>query len=140
MKKSLVPLFAGITAVMNVQAQGLQVDSTVNETAYFLSASVPEKDLAMLMKAAEEHDIPVYFRGLISDSMEKTAKYIMYMVTTYRVKGIQIDPVRFDRYGVKQVPALVKKCGDRFDIVYGNIALKQAIEMINTRGECNFTE
>ena len=68
--------------------------------------------------------------------MEQTAKYMMYMVSTYKVRGVQIDPVRFDRYGVKQVPALVKKCGDRFDIVYGNVALNQALSMIETRGDC----
>ncbi|WP_448310461.1 type-F conjugative transfer system pilin assembly protein TrbC [Pantoea sp. PGP6] len=131
---------AGLTAALAAQAedaqQGTQVGSTENETAYFLSASVPEKEMAILMKAAEARDIPVYFRGLVGDSMEQTAKYMMYMVSTYKVRGVQIDPVRFERYGVKQVPALVKKCGDHFDIVYGNVALNQALSMIETRGDC----
>lgn len=113
-----------------------QVGSTENETAYFLSSSVPEKQLAILMKAAESRGIPVYFRGLIGDSMEQTAGYMLHMVKTWGVKGVQIDPMRFDRYGVKQVPALVRKCGDRFDILYGNIALNQALDMIDKRGDC----
>ena len=92
------------------------------------------------MKAAEAKNIPVYFRGLINDNMDQTAKYMLNLITTYKVRGIQIDPVRFDRYGVKQVPALVRKCGDRFDIVYGNVALNQALDMINQRGECGTAE
>jgi len=136
-------LAAGLMTALSAQAEdapkGTQVGSTENETAYFLSASVPEKEMAILMKAAEARNIPVYFRGLVGDSMEQTAKYMMYMmymVTTYKVRGVQIDPVRFDRYSVKQVPALVKKCGDHFDIVYGNVALNQALDMISQRGDC----
>lgn len=133
-------LVAGLVTALAARAeeipQGTQVGSTENETAYFLSASVPEKELAILMKAAEHRDIPVYFRGLVGDNMAQTAKYMMYMVSTYKVRGVQIDPVRFDRYGVKQVPALVKKCGEHFDIVYGNVALEQALNMIDTRGDC----
>lgn len=138
--RNLLWLVASLTVTLPAQAedvsQGTQVGTTENETAYFLSASVPEKELAILMKAAEALDIPVYFRGLVGDSMEQTAKYMMYMVTTYRVRGVQIDPVRFERYGVKQVPALVKKCGDRFDIVYGNVTLNQALDIIGERGDC----
>ena len=115
---------------------GTQVTSTENETAYFLSSSLPDKELAILMKAAEAKHIPVYFRGLINDNMEQTAKYMLNLITTYKVRGIQIDPVRFKRYGVKQVPALVRKCGDHFDIVYGNVALNQALDMIIQRGDC----
>ena len=133
-------LAAGLMTALSAQAEdapkGSQVSSTENEMAYFLSASVPEKEMAILMKAAEARNIPVYFRGLVGDSMEQTAKYMMYMVTTYKVRGVQIDPVRFDRYSVKQVPALVKKCGDHFDIVYGNVALNQALDMISQRGDC----
>lgn len=143
-KRNPLWLAAVLMAATSAQAEdapkGTQVSTTENETAYFLSASVPEKELAILMKAAEARDIPVYFRGLVGDNMEQTAKYMMYMVSTYKVRGVQIDPVRFDRYGVKQVPALVKKCGDHFDIVYGNVALNQALDMIDRRGECHRPE
>ena len=113
-----------------------QVKDTQNEQAYFLSSSVPEKKLALLIQAAEEAGIPVYFRGLVGDSMEQTAKFMMHLVTTYKVQGVQIDPIRFEKYGVDQVPALVRKCGEHFDIIYGDIALDQALTMINRRGEC----
>ncbi|MBP2199059.1 type-F conjugative transfer system pilin assembly protein TrbC [Pantoea cypripedii] len=113
-----------------------QIDATPNESAYFLSTSIPEKQLALLIKAAESHNIPVYLRGLVDDSMEQTAKYMLHLVSTYHVSGVQIDPVRFDYYGVQQVPALVKKCGERFDIIYGNIALNDALTLLDQRGEC----
>lgn len=135
----LMAALPAIPAMGDDLPQGTQVGDTENETAYFLSASVPEKELAILMKAAEDRQIPVYFRGLVNDNMEATAQYMMYMVNTYHLQGIQVDPVRFERYGVKQVPALVKKCGEHFDIVYGNVALGQALDMINERGECRNT-
>ena len=125
-----------VSSLPALAADGTQVSSTENETAYFLSSSLPDKELALLMKAAEAKNIPVYFRGLINDNMDQTAKYMLNLIINYKVRGVQIDPVRFERYGVKQVPALVKKCGDRFDIVYGNVALSQALDMINQRGDC----
>ncbi|WP_158785030.1 type-F conjugative transfer system pilin assembly protein TrbC [Pantoea sp. BAV 3049] len=113
-----------------------QVRNTQTEMAYFLSSSIPEKDLATLIGAAESRHIPVYFRGLVNDSMEQTAQYMMHMVTTYHIQGIAIDPVRFEKYGVKQVPALVKKCGDTFDILYGNLSFNDAMKLMDTQGDC----
>lgn len=139
MKRQTITLLLALTAshaLAGNTPEPSQIRDTQNEQAYFLSASVPEKKLALLIKAAEEKGIPVYFRGLIGDSMEQTAKYMMHLVTTYRVQGVQVDPIRFEKYGVNQVPALVRKCGERFDIIYGDIALDQALTMIERRGEC----
>lgn len=113
-----------------------QVGETQNEMAYFLSSSIPEKELALLIKGAEARQIPVYFRGLVGDSMEQTARYMMHLVTTYHVKGVQVDPVRFDKYGVKQVPALVRKCGSQSDILYGNLSFNDALRIMDTQGDC----
>jgi len=113
-----------------------QVAETKNEMAYFLSSSIPEKELAILIRGAEARQIPVYFRGLVNDSMEQTARYMMHLVTTYHVKGVQVDPVRFERYGVKQVPALVRKCGSQSDILYGNLSFKDALHIMDTQGDC----
>jgi len=113
-----------------------QVSETQNEMAYFLSSSIPEKELAILMKGAEARQIPVYFRGLVNDNMEQTAQYMMHLVTTYHVKGVQVDPVRFEKYGVKQVPALVRKCGSQSDILYGNLSFNDALKIMDTQGDC----
>jgi len=115
---------------------GISPVSHADEMAFFLSTSIPEKQLAILIKAAEARGIPVYLRGLVHDSMEQTAQYMLHLVSQYQVRGVLIDPVRFERYGVKQVPALVQSCGERFDILYGNVALSDALTLLAERGEC----
>ncbi|MBT0513757.1 type-F conjugative transfer system pilin assembly protein TrbC [Morganella morganii subsp. morganii] len=112
------------------------MESNQYETAYFLSASIPEKTLASLIRSAESRGIPVYFNGLIDDSVDKTAKYILYLVRKYKINGIEIDPNRFEYYGIKAVPALVKRCGEKFDIIYGSVAIKESLELIESEGEC----
>lgn len=107
-----------------------------NEKAYFLSSSIPEKTLVTLMKSADKNNVPVYFRGLISDSMEKTAKYIQYLSTKYGVSGVQIDPVRFSEYKINNVPAYVQKCGSKFDVIFGNVSIENSQAMIKKRGDC----
>jgi len=37
-----------------------------NELAYFVSFSIPEKQLVTLIREAEQHEIPVYIRGLMA--------------------------------------------------------------------------
>ncbi|MFK3695305.1 MULTISPECIES: type-F conjugative transfer system pilin assembly protein TrbC [Serratia] len=117
-------------------ADNKPLDESPNETAYFLSASLPEKDLVLLIKAAERHQLPVYFRGLINNDMKQTANYIQYLVSKYQIAGINIDPLRFERFGINKVPALVKRCGEQFDVVFGNIALSQGLDIIARRGQC----
>ncbi len=112
------------------------LDESPNETAYFLSASLPEKDLVPLIQAAKKQNIPVYFRGLINNDMKTTATYIQYLVSKYNIAGINIDPLRFERFGINKVPALVKRCGAQFDVVYGNVALSQGLDIIARRGQC----
>lgn len=107
-----------------------------HEMAYFLSASIPEKTLASLIRSAENQEIPVYFNGLIDDSVDKTAKYMLYLVQKYKIKGVEIDPNRFEYYGVKAVPALVKRCGDKFDIIYGSGSIVQSLSYIDSEGDC----
>ena len=125
----MLPLFAS--------AEGSpSYDDVQNEKAYFLSSSIPEKTLVALMQSAEKIQVPVYFRGLVSDSMEKTAKYIQYLSSKYGVSGVQIDPVRFSEYQINNVPAYVEKCGAKFDVVFGNVSIENSQMMIKKRGDC----
>lgn len=132
-KKFLVPLLLIPTYAFS---NNNPLDENVNEVGYFLSFSIPEKQIAVLIAAAELNGLPVYFRGLINNDMEATARHIQYMVSKYNISGVQIDPVRFEKYGINKVPALVKKCGDNFDVVYGNVAIKDALELIKKQGSC----
>lgn len=112
------------------------LDSNENEIGYFLSFSIPEKQLVTLIKGAENKNIPVYIRGLVRNDMRATTKAILYLATKYNIKGVLVDPLRFDYYGVDTVPALVKKCGDKFDIIFGNVDIGQALNELELKGDC----
>ncbi|MDR5614294.1 MAG: TrbC family F-type conjugative pilus assembly protein [Arsenophonus sp.] len=72
----------------------------------------------------------------MDNSMEKTAHYLLNLIQKYQVAGIQVDPLRFGYYGITQVPALVKRCGKDFDIVYGSVAIEEGLTQINRHGAC----
>lgn len=107
-----------------------------NEMAYFVSFSIPEQQIVTLIKAAERRNIPIYLNGLVKNDMGATAKAILYLAQKYDIKGVLVDPVRFQHYGINAVPALVKKCGDKFDLVVGNVDIDYALELIRTEGDC----
>lgn len=112
------------------------LDQVEDEMAYFVSFSIPEKQLVVLLQAAERNNLPIYIRGLVNDDMKSTAKAIQYLAAKYGIQGINIDPIRFDYYGIQAVPALVKRCGSKFDVVYGNGTITHALELIEQQGEC----
>lgn len=107
-----------------------------NEMAYFVSFSIPESQLVLAIKSAEQLNIPVYLNGLINNSMDKTAKAMLYLAQKHNVQGVLVDPTRFSYYGIESVPALVKKCGNEFDVIYGNVEIKQLLETIEKEGNC----
>lgn len=47
---------------------------------------------------------------------------------------MQIDPTLYSRYGIRSVPALVVRCKAGFDVIQGNIRLKQALEKVVEKG------
>lgn len=112
------------------------LDLSDNELAYFVSFSIPERQLVALIKEAENHNIPIYIKGLVQNDMKATTKAMLYLASKYDVKGLLVDPVRFDYYGIEAVPALVKKCGNQFDVVFGNVNLTESLELIKSKGEC----
>jgi hypothetical protein len=42
------------------------------------------------------------------------------------IEGVQIDPTLYSQYNIRSVPALVVRCKAGFDVIQGNIRLKQA--------------
>lgn len=132
----LFTLFFSLSCIANEIFESQSMEENKYEIAYFLSASIPEKTLASLMKSAENKNIPIYFNGLIDDSVDKTAKYILYLVQKYKVNGIEIDPNRFEYYNIKAVPALIKRCDNKFDIIYGSGSIEQSLDIIKLEGDC----
>lgn len=123
-------------AIFAQESEVKPLDLSENELGYFVSFSIPEKQLVALMKAAEKRNIPIYLNGLVNNTVEDTAKVMMYLTQKYELQGVLIDPVRFNYYGIKSVPALVKKCGANFDVVFGNLNLEQSLALIKSEGDC----
>lgn len=119
-------MLAALMLALGAQAdeRSRPLDQTPDEVAYFVSFSIPEKSLVALLRAAQREKVPVYLRGLENK---------------YGVGSVNIDPLRFAHYGIASVPALVKRCGEKFDVVYGNLAVRDGLDLINARGECTKT-
>lgn len=137
-KKLLVTI--SILSASFVNAEEFQatepLDLSENELAYFVSFSIPEKQIVALIKSAEKRNIPVYLAGLVKNDMSATTKAILYLARKYDIKGVLIDPVRFNYYQINAVPALVKKCGTKFDVVFGNAEIDKLLELIQSEGDC----
>lgn len=137
MRKILLTMIFTLFPILSYgNMESPNMEENKNEVAYFLSSSIPEKTLASLIRSAESQGIPVYFNGLIDDSVDKTAKYMLYLVQKYKINGVEIDPNRFEYYGVRAVPALVKRCGGKFDIIYGSGAISDSLSIIDLEGDC----
>lgn len=105
------------------------------EKRLFVSFSMPQKLLTQSFEAAERSHVTVVFNGLIDNSMPKTAIFLSKLGKLYPTLSIQIDPVAFEDFKIDAVPALVVSLGKDFDVVSGNIALSDALSLINERGD-----
>ncbi|SAU74561.1 cconjugal transfer pilus assembly protein TrbC [Klebsiella pneumoniae] len=50
--------------------------------------------------------------------------------------GVQIDPTLYTQYSIRSVPSLVVRCQAGYDVVRGNIHVKQALEKVAQTGDC----
>ncbi|WP_300002359.1 type-F conjugative transfer system pilin assembly protein TrbC [uncultured Cedecea sp.] len=103
---------------------------------YFISFSIPEDTLSNMLSDARRYQAEPVMRGLINDDMKFTAAAILKLVNKGSTDGVQIDPTLFSDYNVKAVPALVMTCERGFDVIYGNIKIRQALEKIEKEGDC----
>jgi conjugal transfer pilus assembly protein TrbC len=103
---------------------------------YFVSFSVPETGLKRMLREARVYHIPALLRGLVDNSMPVTVQAVRTLVEGGATDGVQIDPPSFARYGITAVPALVVRCEHGFDVVRGNLQLKQALEKVRDGGDC----
>ena len=103
---------------------------------YFVSFSIPEAGLKQMVPEATQLGIPTLINGLIDNDFRKTASAVFELTKDSGEGGVQIDPKTFAQYGITQVPALVVRCEQGFDVMYGNIRLVSAIERIANSGDC----
>ncbi|HGP1599980.1 TPA: type-F conjugative transfer system pilin assembly protein TrbC [Salmonella enterica] len=107
---------------------------------YFVSFSIPEEGLLRMLPEARSLNIPALVNGLIDNDMRKTASAVFRLTREKNTGGVQIDPTQFARFGITTVPSLVVTCNNgAFDLVRGNIHLRQALERVSAEGECRET-
>ncbi|EDR7594205.1 type-F conjugative transfer system pilin assembly protein TrbC [Salmonella enterica subsp. enterica] len=107
---------------------------------YFVSFSIPEEGLLRMLPEARSLNIPALVNGLIDNDMRKTASAVFRLTREKNTGGVQVDPTQFARFGITTVPSLVVTCNNgAFDLVRGNIHLRQALERVAAEGECRET-
>ncbi len=122
----------GLGLLLCFKAWGIQV-------YVFVSFSMPEQLMTETLNESAGLHIPALLNGLIANSMPETVKKIQELSQSVPHLNLQIDPTAFERFGIKQVPALVVEHEGNFDVLYGNLTLKEGLLRIANQGESGFS-
>lgn len=106
----------------------------------FVSFSMPEQLISETLEESARLHIPALLNGLIANSMPETVKKIQALSKAVPNLNLQIDPTAFERFGIKQVPALVVEHEGNFDVLYGNLTLKEGLLRIAAEGASGFSK
>jgi conjugal transfer pilus assembly protein TrbC len=132
--------------VFTMMAQASQ-SNPQGQILIFVSSSMPSSSLTQWFHQAQQIHAPVILRGFVSNSLQGTQTWLKsFSQQDELAKGIEINPVAFEAYGIMQVPAVVvttgslqcnkEKCqAQPFDVVYGNTALAHALKSIAEKGD-----
>lgn len=96
----------------------------------FVSFSMPEASLKQLNEALKMHpEAKLVLRGLIDDSMDKTARYIQ------SIEGVfEVNPELFETFSIEAVPTfMLMRKGKAVAKLSGNITLPFAKELFNAK-------
>lgn len=105
----------------------------------FISFSMPDELLNQVAIESVKLKVPLILNGLYKNSMRKTLNKIFDITKKNKGVSIQIDPVAFKKYSIKQVPSVVvEDDNNKFDVITGNIKIEQALEYISEKGETKF--
>lgn len=103
---------------------------------YFVSFSIPEEGLKRMLHETRLYGIPATLRGLVNNDMRTTTDAVLQLVKDGVTDGVQIDPTLYTQYGIRSVPSLVVRCQAGYDVVRGNIHVKQVLEKVAQTGDC----
>lgn len=103
---------------------------------YFVSFSIPEEGLKRMLHETRQYGIPATLRGLVNNDMRTTTDAVLQLVKDGVTDGVQIDPTLYTQYGIRSVPSLVVRCQAGYDVVRGNIHVKQVLEKVAQTGDC----
>lgn len=119
-----------------------------------VSYSMPAEAIARLASLASRTGATLVLRGMVDNSMEKTATLSAEFVRKYPTLQLQIDPTLFRRFEITQVPAFVltrntgedKRCtkgcdpAESYVSVTGDVSLDYALEYIARNGSESFAQ
>lgn len=111
-------------------------DKPTEGSVYFISFSIPDEGLKRMLHETHRYGIPATLRGLVNNDMKATTDAVMGLVKAGITEGVQIDPTLYSQYNIRSLPALVVRCKAGFDVIQGNIRLKQALEKVVDKGDC----
>lgn len=107
---------------------------TGSSVTVFVSLGMPTLVLRQIIEEAHALQIPVIVRGVLNNDFKQSAKALYAVLHPQNEPvipgGVSIDPPLFRQYGITQVPAVVVTGEDGFDVVYGNIPLGRAFQII----------
>lgn len=109
-----------------------------NHLFVFVSLSMPSESLLSLAKEAKKTKGILVLRGLHKSSFKETIKALQAVISASK-QGFLIDPELYQKYEIKEVPAIVVKEGDLFDKISGNISIKYALEKFSLEGDTSKT-
>ncbi|RLM11809.1 type-F conjugative transfer system pilin assembly protein TrbC [Gibbsiella quercinecans] len=121
------------------QQKASNQDKPAEGALYFVSFSIPEEGLKRMLHETRQYGIPATLRGLVNNDMKATTDAVMALVRGGVTDGVQIDPTLYSQYNIRSVPALVVRCQMGYDVVRGNIRVKQALEKVAETGDCALT-
>ncbi|HBL7007489.1 type-F conjugative transfer system pilin assembly protein TrbC [Citrobacter sp. RHB35-C17] len=124
-------------AMEQIEQRGKGKQQPQSEAYYFLSFSIPDEPIKRMISQASHYKIPATVRGLIENNMEKTTAKMFELVKDNNQGGVAIDPEPFKRFHIDAVPALVVQCGQKFDVVYGDISLNGLLREVKEGGDCS---
>jgi len=119
-----------LSAAVNPQEKPLP------QVVYLVSFSIPEEGLNRMLVSAHRFAIPVAVNGLIDNNFRRTVQAVYRLSKETGQGGVQVDPRPFTRYGITAAPALVVTCGDKHDVLRGNLRIEAALEKIAEEGDC----
>jgi conjugal transfer pilus assembly protein TrbC len=139
--------FSSIICEISFSHQALAVDKPLQPTKIliFVSSSMPETSLIQWMQEAREltPHAALIMRGFVHDSLPATRDFVGQLVKeSHGEGGVSIDPALFKKYDIKEVPAVVveivnpgNSSNSKFDVVYGNTSLTEAMQVISEKGD-----
>ncbi|MTC74224.1 type-F conjugative transfer system pilin assembly protein TrbC [Providencia sp. wls1919] len=125
-----------------IQAKTALVKNTNNKRSlgayYFVSFSIPDKALISMLYDASKFGINPVIAGMHENDMKATTDKILNIIIDSGgvVQGLDINPILYTKYNISSVPALVVYCENGFDIIRGNVRIKEALNEIRVNGDC----